>query len=396
MATVIRLRTGTATRTGERINLASARTLSSLTLTLGLAIAGLAGCSTQKAQSAAPVAVPVTIANVEQKTVPLTVRAIGEVQPYSTVEVKSHIAGQLVSVHFTEGQDVRKGQLLFTIDRRPLEAALAQAKGNLAKAQAELTQAQTNTARYAKLMQEGVVARERYEQEQTNMESLRASVEASRAQVENATVQLGYTTIYAPIDGRTGSLQVHAGNVVKADEASLVVINQVRPIYARYTLPEQFLPDVKAAMAKGRLKVEATVPKTNTAVSTGYVSFVDNAVNRETGTIAIKGEFANQDSRLWPGQFVDVVMTLSEKPNAIVVPTSAIQTGQQGQFVFVVKNDMTAETRPVKVGPAVEEQTIIDAGLQPGERVVTDGQLRLVPGSHVEIKQAVGTSGSGQ
>src|SRR4051812_951734 len=266
MAMVTRLRTVTATRTatatttataartGERNNLASTRAYTSLSLLLAITL--LAGCATEKAQTAAPTAAPVSVATVEQKTVPIQVRAIGAVEAFSTVEVKSQIAGQLLAVHFTEGQDVKKGQLLFTLDRRPLEAELRQAEGNLAKAQAELVQAEANAARYAKLMQEGVIARERYEQEQTNQESLRASVEASRAQLENATVQLGYTTIYAPIDGRTGSLQVHAGNVVKADEASLVVINQLRPIYARYTLPEQFLPDVKAAMSKGRLKVE--------------------------------------------------------------------------------------------------------------------------------------------
>jgi len=266
----------------------------------------------------------------------------------------------------------------------------------VAKAQAELAQAQTNTARYAKLMQEGVVARERYEQEQSSMESLRATVEASRATLENAKVQLSYTTLYSPIDGRTGSLQVHAGNMVKADEASLVVINQLRPIYTRFTLPEPLLPQVKAAMAKGKLKVEALVPKTDTAVSTGYVSFVDNAVNRDTGTIALKGEFVNADSRLWPGQFVDVTMTLAERPNAILVPTTALQTGQKGQFVYVVKSDMTAEVRPVKVGASFEDQTIIEQGIQVGERVVTDGQMRLVPGSRVEVKNSAGASGSGQ
>ena len=376
--------------------MARLRALTSAIFTLGLAVAALAGCSTQKAQSAPPAAVPVTVATVEQKTVPLTVRAIGQVEAYSTVEVKSHIAGQLMAVHFAEGQDVKKGQLLFTIDRRPLEAALQQAQANLAKSEAELAQAQTNTARYAKLMQEGVIARERYEQEQVNMEALRATVGASRATVENAKVQFGYTQIYAPIEGRTGSLQVHAGNVVKADEVSLVVINQVRPIYARFTLPEPLLPQLKAAMAKGRLKVEALVPKTDVPASTGYVSFVDNAVNRDTGTIAVKGEFVNADNRLWPGQFVDVTTTLAERPNAILVPTAAIQTGQQGQFVFVIKNDMTAETRPVKIGPVVAGDTIIEQGVQPGERVVTDGQLRLVPGSKVEFKAAVGTAGSAQ
>ena len=354
------------------------------------------GC-TQKAQTAAPPpAVPVTVAMAEQKTVPLTVRAIGAVEAFSTVEVKSQVAGQLVNVQFSEGQDVKKGQLLFTLDRRPFEASLKQAEGQLAKAQAELAQAESNAARYAKLMQEGVIARERYEQEQTNMAALHATVEANRAAVENARVQLGYTQIYAPIDGRTGSLQVHAGNVVKANEASLVVINQLRPIYTRFSLPEQFLSDVKQQMAKGKLKVTALVPKTDTPAATGTVSFIDNAVNRDTGTIAMKAEFTNEDRRLWPGQFVDVTLTLSERPNAIIVPTPAIQTGQQGQFVFIVKSDNTAETRSVKVGAAVEDSTIVEQGLQAGERVVTDGQLRLAPGTRVEIKGAAAPPRSGQ
>ncbi|HSE48186.1 MAG TPA: efflux RND transporter periplasmic adaptor subunit [Terriglobales bacterium] len=361
-----------------------------------LSLAALVGC-TQKAQTAAPApAVPVTVATAEQKTVPLTVRAIGAVEAFSTVEVKSQVAGQLVAVHFTEGQDVKKGQLLFSLDRRPFEAALQQAEGQLAKSQAEMAQAEANAARYARLMQEGVIARERYEQEQTNMQALRATVDANRAAVETARVQLGYTQIYAPIEGRTGSVQIHAGNVVKANEASLVVINQLRPIYARFSLPEQFLPEVKQRIAQGKLKVDAVVPKTDTATSAGTVSFVDNAVNRETGTIAMKAEFRNEDRRLWPGQFVDVTLTLSERPNAVLVPTQAIQTGQQGQFVFVVKSDNTAETRPVKAGAAVDDDTIVEQGIQAGERVVTDGQLRLAPGTRVEVKNATVTPGSGQ
>lgn len=367
----------------------SSRTLISFVFAIAL-VATLAGC-TQKAQTAAPPsAVPVTVATAEQRTVPITVRAIGAVEPFSTVEVKSQVAGQLVGVYFGEGQDVKKGQLLFTLDRRPFEADLRQAEGNLAKAQAELLQAEANASRYAKLMQEGVIARERYEQEQTNMASLRATVDASRAAVETTRVQLGYTQIYAPIAGRTGSLQVHAGNVVKANEASLVVINQLRPIYTRFSLPEQFLPDVKQQMAKGKLKVTALVPKTDTPAATGTVSFVDNAVNRETGTIAMKAEFVNEDRRLWPGQFVDVTLTLSELPNAIIVPTPAIQTGQQGQFVFIVKSDNTAETRPVKVGAAVDSNTVVEEGVRVGERVVTDGQLRLAPGTRVDIKNGSG------
>lgn len=373
----------------------AARTLTSF-IVLILAAGMLAGC-TQKAQTAPPApAVPVTVAVAEQRTVPVTVRAIGAIEPFSTVEVKAQIAGQLEKVHFTEGQDVRKGQLLFTFDRRPFEAALRQAEGQLAKSQAELAQAEANAARYAKLMQEGVIARERYEQEQTNMQSLRATVDAARATVETARVQLGYTQIHAPIDGRTGSVQVHAGNVVKANEAALVVINQLRPIYARFSLPEQFLSDVKRHMAAGKLKVSALIPKSETPAATGTVSFVDNAVNRETGTIAMKAEFANDDRRLWPGQFVDVTLTLAERPHAILVPTPAIQTGQQGQFVFVIKGDNTAETRPVKVGAAVENNTIVEQGVQPGERVVVDGQMRLAPGARVEIKPGVGTAGSGR
>lgn len=356
------------------------------------AVAGAAallfsGCTAEKAHTAAPSAVPVVVATVEQKAVPMQLRAIGTVEAYNTVEVKARIAGELTAVHFTEGQEVRKGDLLFNIDQRPFEADLARAEGNLAKSEAQLANAEAEAARYERLMKEGVVAREGYEQRRTAMEALRATVQADRAAVEQARVQLNYTSIRAPIDGRTGSRKVDKGNIVKAnDDPALVVINQVQPIYAAFALPEQYLDEVRRRMRQGRLTVTAAVPKTEEAVATGTLSFVDNTIDNQTGTITMKATFPNAEKRLWPGQFVDVVITLSERPNAVLAPTRALQTSQQGQFVFVIKPDMTAEQRPVRAGGTVADSTIIEEGLRPGEKVVTEGQIRLVPGAKVEIK----------
>ncbi len=360
----------------------------SATLAL-LAAAALAGCSADKAQSAAPVAVPVVIATVEQRTVPVEVRAIGNVEALSTVGIKSQITAELVGVHFTEGQDVAKGQLLFTFDRRPIEAELKRAEGTLAKDLAQLKNAEVQAARYAKLVEEGVVAREQYDQIQSNAEALRAAVEADRAQVDFQKVQLTYTSIHASVSGRTGDLKVHQGNIVKANaDDPMLTINQVEPINVAFSVPQQELPDVKRYMQSGQLKVDAVLPNGDRAAA-GKLTFVDNAVDLATGTIKLKGTFPNQDRRLWPGQFVNVVLTLHEQPDAITVPAQAVQTGQQGQFVFVVKPDLTAESRPVTVGRNINGLVVIEKGLQSGEKVVTDGQLRLVPGAKVEPKNPV-------
>jgi multidrug efflux system membrane fusion protein len=347
------------------------------------------GCSSQKAQSAPPSGVPVVVAAAEQKTVPVALRAIGNVQAYNTVQVKTLVPGELTSILFKEGDDVKQGQLLFIIDPRPYEADLTRLEATLTRDQAEAANARAQSTRYAKLMEEGVVAREQYDQYRTQAEAMEAAVQADKSAAEAARLRLAYTKIFAPLSGRTGSLLVHRGNIVKEnDEKSiLVTINQITPIYAEFSLPERYLPQVKAQTSAGKLKVLAVTPG-EAAPEEGTLTFMDNTVDQATGTIRMKGTFANPSRRLWPGQFVDVVLRLSERPNAIVVPTPAIQTGQQGQFVFVIKNDLTAEQRPVKAGEAVEGSTIIEQGVQPGERVVTDGQMRLLPGSRVEIRPA--------
>ena len=367
------------------------RNLARIVTLLSLLAAGLLlpGCSSQKAQSAPPQAVPVLVAPAEQKTVPLELRAIGNVQAYNTVQVKTRVPGELTGVLFQEGQDVKQGQLLFTLDPRQYEADLKRLESTLLRDQAEATNARAQATRYAKLVEEGVVAREQYDQYRTQAEATEAAVQADKNAVEYARLQLAYTRIFSPISGRTGSLLVHRGNIVKENDKDsvLVAINQVTPIYAEFAVPERFLPQIKAQSAAGKLKVEALAAG-ESAPEEGVLTFMDNAVDQTTGTIRMKGTFANGSRRLWPGQFVDVVLRLGERPNAIVVPTQAVQTGQQGPYVFVVKSDLTVEQRPVKAGDAVDSWTVIEQGVQAGERVVTDGQLRLVPGARVDIRPA--------
>jgi membrane fusion protein, multidrug efflux system len=349
----------------------------------------LAGCAGTKAAPPVASAVPVLAATVQKKDVPVQVQAIGSVEAYSTVSVKTQITGELTGVLFREGQDVKKGELLFTLDKRPFEAELKKQESNLARdiAQAKLAHAQVE--RYEPLLKEGIVANEQFDQIKANADAMDAAIAADKAAIENARVQLVYCSIYSPINGRTGSLIVHQGNMIKAnDTPALVNINQVQPIYVTFMVPEQFLPEIKASASGGQLAVKALIPN-DPKPPVGKLSFMDNTVDQATGTIKLKGEFANADRRLWPGQFVNVVLTLRTQPNAIVVPSQAIQTGQQGQFVFVIKPDMTVDARQVVVARSGEGQAIIEKGLSAGENVVTDGQLRLVPGSRVEIKQAI-------
>lgn len=331
--------------------------------------------------------VPVTAGTVIQKTVPVQVRAIGNVEAYSTVAVKSQIGGVLTRVHFREGEYVNKGALLFTIDPRPYEAALKQAEANLAKDNAQLENANAQVRRYEELVKKGYVAQEQYDQIRTNAAAFEATVNADKAIVENARLQLKYCFIYSPITGRTGSLIANQGNLIKANaDTSMVVINQIQPIYVTFSVPEQNLLEIKRYMAEGNLKIEAFLSKEDMKPEQGELAFIDNTVDMATGTIKLKGTFANRGKRLWPGQFVSAVLTLTSQPDAIIVPSQSIQTGQKGQYVFVIKNDLTVEDRPVIVGRTLNSETVIDKGLQSGERVVTDGQLRLVPGAKVEVK----------
>ena len=365
-------------------------------------------------------AVPVITAKVGQKDVPIDVAVVGNVEAYTTISVKAQVGGEITKVFFKEGDLVKKGDPLFTIDPRPLEAALAQVKANLAKDQALLAQAQANLARdiaqekyartesgrYNKLAAEGIVSKDQGEQFTSNADALaqsvmadRAAIESARAQavadqanIANAEVQLGYTSIKSPIDGRTGNLTIKQGNVVPPNTTELVTINQIEPIYATFAVPESKLNDVKKYMAGGKVQVLAKLQDAAGSES-GSLTFIDNNVDMTTGTIKLKGTFDNRDRKLWPGQFVNVILRLAIQPNAIVVPNQAVQTGQDGAFVYVVKEDRSVEARPVVAGVRVDQDLVIDKGLEVGETIVVEGQLRLAPGIKVQMREGRGGAG---
>lgn len=333
-------------------------------------------------------AVPVTVATSVQKDVPVQLHAVGNVEAYSTVSIKSQVTGVIMQAHFKEGQDVKKGQLLFTIDPRPLEAALKQAEANLARDMAQLNNSREQVKRYAELVEKQYVSREQYDQIKTTADATEAVVAADKAAVENAKVQLSYCYIYSPVNGRVGTLLVNEGNLVRVNDATpLLVINQLTPIYVTFAVPEQYLSDVKRRLAAGKMPVEAHFPS-GEAPEQGALAFIDNAVDRTTGTIKLKAEFNNAGLRLWPGQFINVAVTLSTQADAVVVPSDAVQVGPDGQQVFVVKENKTVDVRPVTVGQTSEGESIITKGLAAGETVVREGQFLLGPGSRVEIKQA--------
>jgi len=347
------------------------------------------GCGSKDAvQAAKPQAAgaPVRIATVASRTMPVELQAIGNVEAISTVSIKAQISGQLMRVHFKEGDFLKKGQLLFTIDRAPFEAALRQAEGTLAKDEAQSLNSKLDAERYQGLGKEGVVSKQQVDAAGAAANALAASVAADKAAVETAKINLEYTSIYSPINGRTGSVGVKEGNLVKANDVPiLVTINQIEPIYVSFSIPEQQLAELKQYSNTKSLKV-AAAPQGSTQHFQGRLTFIDNSVDLTTGTIKLKATFDNAAHVLWPGQFADVNMTLKSQPNAIVIPTAALQTSQNGTFVYVINQDLTAKQQPVKVGWNVGEDTVIVSGLQPGQRVVTDGQLRLTPGAKVDIK----------
>ncbi|HET7344206.1 MAG TPA: efflux RND transporter periplasmic adaptor subunit [Methylomirabilota bacterium] len=414
---------------------------------LALAALPLAACSDRasgQARQPARPAVPVTVSDAVAKDVPVQLTAIGTVQAYTSVVVKCLVNGQVAQVSFKEGEDVRKGQVLFTLDQRPFEATLRQAEANvgrdraalsqaeasfkqrqaevlqaeaaLARDQAQMDNARVQEKRYRDLVDKELVAREQYDQIRTNMSAMEATVRADAAGVENARaalnatqasvenaraviradeavvdsarVQLSYTVIRAPMDGRTGNVTAFVGTVVKAnDDNGLVTINQVHPVYVSFALPQQFLADVKKYRALGALAVDAAPAQQRQGATRGEVTFVNNAVDTTTGTIQLKATFANGDNVLWPGQYADVTLTLTTEPNVVVVPSQAVQNGQNGTYVFVVKPDLTVESRPVEVARRLATEMVIGKGLRAGERVVTDGQLKLVPGAKVDVKK---------
>jgi membrane fusion protein, multidrug efflux system len=332
-------------------------------------------------------AVPVTVAAAVEKTVPVQLRAIGNVQAFSTVLVKAQVEGELMTVHFKEGQEVKTGDLLFTIDPRPHQAALREVEANLAKEKAKLETARKQVQRYGSVVSKGYVTEEKYDLIASDAAVLQASVKADEAAVENVRLKLAYCTIKSPIDGVTGGLRVHKGNVIKANDNDkpLVMINQIKPVYVAFSIPERNLPEIKKRMATGKLEVLATIPGEQGEPVQGELAFLENTVDTNTGSIQIKALFPNDNNLFWPGQFVNVVLTLTNLPNATVVPSQAIQTGQQGRYVFVVKPDLTVEYRPVSVSMNLENEVVITNGVTPGEKVVTDGQLRLAAGSLVKV-----------
>jgi multidrug efflux system membrane fusion protein len=332
---------------------------------------------------------PVLVAKATRHSVPVSLRAVGTVEAFSTVEVRSQVGGELVGVHFVEGQDVKAGDLLFTIDPRPFDIQIGKDKATLAKDTAQKEKALLDIRRYDDLLKSKAVSPQEYESARAQAEVQTAQVEADRAQVEDSKLQREFCLIRSPIDGRTGALQIHAGNLIKAnDSSSLVTINRVNPVYVSFSVPDRELPRVRAAMAGPKPpEVRAALPDTNQALSTGTLSFLDNQVNRSTGTILLKATFPNAGRHLWPGQYVDVTLDLSVLSDAILVPSQAVQMGQNGQFVYVVKGSETAEVRSVKTGISTDAgETVIEKGLAPGETVVTEGQLRLAPGARIEIK----------
>jgi multidrug efflux system membrane fusion protein len=361
---------------------------------VALAVSMVAGCSRKEQSAKGPPAVPVTVATTIQKDVPVQVLAIGAVHAYSTVQAKSQVDGQLAQVGFKQGDEVKKDQLIFTIDPRPFDAALAQAQGFLDRDTASLKSAEADWQRTKELENTKAMSATAVDQARAKADSLRATVAADMAAVDNAKLQLAYCYIRSPIDGRIGLLLVNEGNIVKNSDSVLATINQLRPIYVDFSVPEQELPRIRRHMSQGSLGVEASIPDDSGKPSVGKLAVLNNAVDQTTGTIVLRGEFPNEDERLWPGQFVNVTMTLTVETNIVVVPTEAIQVGQSGQYVFVVRADETVTNRPVVVGRSVGGDTVIETGLQAGETVVTDGQLRLVPGSKVFVK--TGTTQGGK
>jgi multidrug efflux system membrane fusion protein len=336
----------------------------------------------QAKQPAGRPPVPVVVSSVSQRTIPIEVRAIGNVEPFSTISVKSQVGGELQSVFFTEGDMVKKGQKLFQIDPRPAEETIRQLEANLARDTAQAKNAETDAERYKELAKEGVIARQQYETVAANAAALKATLAADEAAISNAKLQLLYTTIYSPIDGKTGNLMVKEGNLVKANDVALVTINQIEPIYVTFSVPEIELPAIRRRMSSN-LVVRAYAPG-ESEPATGTLTFIDNAVDQTTGTIRLKGTFPNKEHRLWPGQFVNVVLTVGQQPNAVLVPSQAVQAGQQGQYVYVIDASKKAQMRTVSVGRSVGEETAV-IGVQPGESVVIDGQSRLTPGTAVQV-----------
>ena len=361
----------------------------------GAALLAVSGCSPNSGANAAKPPPPPTLVTVEEvavKDVPVQLLAIGAVKASATVSVKSQQNGELQKVGFKEGDEVKAGDLIFTIDARPFDSALAQAKANIDRDKAVLIRAEADLKRADELRKSDSIAQSAYDQFRSTVDSQKATIAADEAAVANAQVQRDYCFINAPISGRVGELLINEGNVVKSGDTILAVINQLKPIYVDFSLPEQNLPEIRAHMAGGKLKVSAYPPQHPDIRAVGELTLINNQVDGSTGTILLRGTFANEDEKLWPGQFVNVALTLETKQNAIIVPLASMQVGQMGNFVFVAKADQTVELRPVTAGVEANDRVVIEKGLNAGERVVTSGTLKLVNGAKVELRGAATNS----
>jgi membrane fusion protein, multidrug efflux system len=351
-----------------------------------------AGCAKQQAAPPARPLSTVTVAKVVQKTMPVEVTAVGNVEAISTVLIRAQVAGEVQEIRFKEGDFVSKGQVLLTIDPRPYEAALAQAKAALARDKATGAYNRAQAQRYKTLFDQGVVPAEQVDSTTSSADASDAIVNADEAAVKTAELNLEYCTITSPIDGRTGTVMVKQGNLVKVADVPIVVINQVNPIYVNFTVPQQYWPDIKENVDRRALHVTVTIPQDSGQAAAGTLTFVDNSVDTTTGTIHLRGTFENSQNRLWPGLYVNVLLTLSEQPNATVVPAHSIVTTQQGAYVYVVKADNTVEQRTIVPNRTIENETVVDKGLRSGEVIVTDGQINLLPGAKIEIRSADASS----
>jgi membrane fusion protein, multidrug efflux system len=353
-----------------------------------LILLAASGCSKEQAAPAPRAAIPVLVAKVTQRAMPVQLTAIGNVEAFA-VSIRAQVAGELLEVHFKEGDFVNKGQLLFTIDPRPYEAALAQAQATLLKDQAVAANRRTQTQRLSKLLTDGVVSPSDADASKSAADAAEATVAADEAALKAAQLNVEYCTIYSPIDGRTGAVMVKPGNLVKVADVPIVVVRRLSPLGVAFTVPQEYLPEVKRYMAAGPLRVEAIVPNVSGPPEVGRLVFVDNGVDATTGTILLKALFQNSRGVLWPGLYVNTLMTLAQQSNAIVIPSQAITAGQQGSFVYVVQTDGTVAPRPVTSSRTVEGQAVIDNGLKLGETVVTDGQVRLAPGATVQVRNSL-------
>ena len=375
---------------------------------------GKGGKGKGKGKNAGAGPVPVEVANAALKSVPVDITVVGNVEAYSIVNVRAQTGGMLNEVHFAEGDYVKKGDVLFVIDSKPLEGQMNSARANMAKSSALLKQAQATLARdtasanytrdqaerYQKGVAEGVFAKEQGEQlksaaaaqmqvleaDRASISSAEAQVAADQSAINNLNIQLGYTTVKATLDGRTGNISQKAGNIITANTTDLATIYQVEPIYVTFAVPEARLADIKRYSEASKLAVTARAQDGSGGIETGELTFIDNTVDTSTGTIKLKGTFPNKQHKLWPGQFVNVGLRLTTRSNAVVVPNQSVQTGQDGTYVYVVGEDHAVSVRPVKTGPRIDQDMVIDEGLKGGETVVTEGQLRLQPGSKVQVR----------